>query len=131
MALADLGWRAAFYGVLSLTVVRMLPVAISLAGTHARKQTVAFVGWFGPRGLASIVFTVIVLEGADLPHASTAVVVVVFTIVLSIYAHGLTALPLTGRYAKWYAAHPRGAPPMEAVEAEPQRWRRPALGPTR
>src|SRR5580765_2008558 len=108
----------------------MLPVALALLGTGARPPTLAFMGWFGPRGLASIVFTVIVLEEADLPHASTAAVVVVFTIVLSIYAHGLTALPLTGRYAKWYAAHPSEAPPpMEAVEAEPQRWRRPALSP--
>ena len=53
--------------MLSLTVVRMVPVAISLWGTHARAPTVAFIGWFGPRGLASIVFAVIV-EDAHLPH---------------------------------------------------------------
>jgi NhaP-type Na+/H+ or K+/H+ antiporter len=129
--LASLGWTAALYGVLSLTVVRMVPVALAFLGTSARPPTLAFMGWFGPRGLASIVFTVIVLEEANLPHSSTIAVVVVFTIVLSIYAHGLTARPLTGRYAEWYRAHPKNeAPPMETVEAEPQRWRRPALTPT-
>ena len=108
--LAGLTWRAALYGVLSLTVVRMVPVAISLLGTHARRRTVAFVGWFGPRGLASIVFTIIVLEDGGLPHASTITVAVVFTIVLSVYAHGLSARPLTDRYARWYRAHPRRSP---------------------
>jgi NhaP-type Na+/H+ or K+/H+ antiporter len=123
--LADLTWRAAVYGILSLTVVRMLPVAVSLAGTHARWQTVAFVGWFGPRGLASIVFTVIALEHGTLPHASTITVAVVFTIVLSVYLHGLTATPLTDLYARWYRAHPSDRrPSMESVPAPAQRWRR-------
>lgn len=129
--LSDLSWRAAVYGALSLTVVRMLPVAISLAGTHARRRTVAFVGWFGPRGLASIVFTVIVLEHGTLPHGSEITVAVVFTIVLSVYLHGLSAQPLTDRYARWYRAHSEDRlPPMESVHAPDQRWRRArALGP--
>jgi NhaP-type Na+/H+ or K+/H+ antiporter len=112
--------------------VRLAPVALAFLGTDARPPTLAFMGWFGPRGLASIVFTVIVLEEASLPHASTIAVVVVFTIVLSVYAHGLTARPLTARYADWYRAHPQHRQPrMEAVEAEPQRWRRPGVSPTR
>jgi NhaP-type Na+/H+ or K+/H+ antiporter len=124
--LSDLTWRAALYGVLSLTVVRMLPVAVSLLGTHARRPTLAFVGWFGPRGLASIVFTVIVLEDGGLPHVSTIKVAVVFTVVLSVYAHGLSAQPLTDRYASWYRAHPKDRlPSMESVHAPHQRWRRP------
>ena len=128
--LADLTWRAALYGVLSLTVVRMVPVAISLLGTHASRPTVAFVGWFGPRGLASIVFTIIVLEDGGLPHISTITVAVVFTIVLSVYAHGLSAKPLTDRYVNWYQAHPRDRRPrMESVPAPPQRWRRPLTAP--
>jgi NhaP-type Na+/H+ or K+/H+ antiporter len=123
--LADLTWQAALYGVLSLTVVRMLPVAVSLFGTHARLRTVAFVGWFGPRGLASIVFTVIALEHGTLVHASAITVAVVFTIVLSVYAHGLSAKPLTDRYARWYRAHAEDRlPRMESVHAPPQRWRR-------
>jgi sodium/hydrogen antiporter len=126
--LAGLTWTAALYGVLSLTVVRMLPVAIAFAGTKARPPTVAFTGWFGPRGLASIVFAVIVLDETTLPYTSTIAVVVVFTIVLSVFAHGLSARPLTARYAGWYRSHPRDRrPPMEAVHAEPQRWRRTAV----
>ncbi|HEX4526592.1 MAG TPA: cation:proton antiporter [Gaiellaceae bacterium] len=123
--LADLTWRAVLYGILSLSVVRMLPVAVSLFGTHARLRTVAFVGWFGPRGLASIVFTVIALEHGTLEHASAITVAVVFTIVLSVYAHGLSAKPLTNRYARWYRAHTEERlPRMESVHAPPQRWRR-------
>jgi sodium/hydrogen antiporter len=125
--LAGLTWTVVVYGVLSLTVVRMLPVAISFLGTRARPPTVAFVGWFGPRGLASIVFAVIVLDDRTLPYTSTIAVAVVFTIVLSVFAHGLSARPLTERYARWYRAHPEDRlPPMEAVHAEPQRWRRTA-----
>ena len=123
--LTGLTWNAALYAGLSLTVVRMLPVAIAFAGTHARPPTIAFLGWFGPRGLASIVFTVIVLDESKLPHVSTMTVVVVFTVVLSVFAHGLTSRPLVDRYAAWYAGHPPDRPPkLESVAAEPQRWRR-------
>jgi NhaP-type Na+/H+ or K+/H+ antiporter len=128
--LADLTWTAALYGVLSLTVARMLPVAGALAGTRARLPTVAFVGWFGPRGLASIVFTVLVVDESNLPNIATITVVVVFTIVLSVYAHGLSSRPLTARYAAWYRAHPaHRVPEMESVHAPHQRWRRPAAIP--
>jgi NhaP-type Na+/H+ or K+/H+ antiporter len=110
--------------VLSLTVARMLPVALALAGTRARPPTLAFLGWFGPRGLASIVFAVIVLDEANLPNAATITVVVVFTVVLSVYAHGVTAKPLTARYASWFRSHPEDErPPMEGIHAPPQRWR--------
>ena len=110
--------------MLSLTVIRMLPVAIALIGTRARPPTMAFTGWFGPRGLASIVFTVIVLDEADLPGVATITVVVVFTVVLSVYAHGLTARPLVNRYVSWFHTHPEDRrPPMESVDAPHQRWR--------
>jgi NhaP-type Na+/H+ or K+/H+ antiporter len=126
--LAGLTWTAAIYGVLSLTIVRMLPVAVAFLGTSARPQTVAFTGWFGPRGLASIVFAVIVLDETKLPYDSTIALVVVFTVLLSVYAHGLTSRPLTARYASWFRSHPEDSrPPMESVHAEPQRWRRPTV----
>lgn len=128
--LSHLTWRAVAYGVVSLTLVRMLPVALSLIGTNARWQTIGFVGWFGPRGLASIVFTVIAVEHGGLPHASAITVAVVFTIVLSVYLHGLSARPLTDRYARWYRAHPSDRlPPMESVHTPVQRWRRGATHP--
>jgi NhaP-type Na+/H+ or K+/H+ antiporter len=124
--LGDLSWAAAAYAALSLTVVRMLPVAVSLVGLRPRPPTVAFLGWFGPRGLASIVFMVIVVEGSDLTHAGTIVVAVVATIVLSVYAHGITAQLLTDRYVRWYERHPEDMrPEMESVPAAHQHWRAP------
>ena len=65
-ALEHVSWQIALYAVLSLTVVRMLPVAIAMLGSGAKWPTVGFLGWFGPRGLASIVFAVIVVEEAHL-----------------------------------------------------------------
>jgi NhaP-type Na+/H+ or K+/H+ antiporter len=91
-------WSVALYALLSLTVVRMLPVAIATLGTGASPATVAYLGWFGPRGLASIVFAVIVVEAA-VPHTSTIVDATALTVIASIVLHGLTARPLTDRYA--------------------------------
>ncbi len=125
-ALHVLDWRIALYAVLSLTLARMLPVALALLGMHARRPTVAFVGWFGPRGLASIVFAIIVLEGSALTHADLVVATVLITVALSVYAHGLTALPLTNAYARWFAARTEPLP-MESTAAHEHRWRRPAL----
>lgn len=117
-ALSDLDWRIGLYAVASLTVVRMLPVALALLGTGARRPTVAFLGWFGPRGLASIVFAVIVVEEADLPHTTTILLTTYATVGLSVLAHGVTAAPLARRYAAWFASHPREAiPTMESVPA--------------
>jgi sodium/hydrogen antiporter len=125
-ALDDLGWRVLVYAALSLTIVRMLPVALSLLGTGARRPTVAFVGWFGPRGLATIVFAVILIDESSLPHERTLLLAVVATIGISVFAHGLTSRPLTNRYVSWYASHPReNPPPMESVHAANHRWRRP------
>ena len=81
------------YAVLSLTVIRMLPVFVVLSGLKLRASEKLFIGWFGPRGLASIVFGVIVLQ-AHLPGSSTIVLVAECTIILSIIAHGLSAHPL-------------------------------------
>ena len=112
------------YAVLSLTLVRMLPVAVAVWGTHAQRPTVGFLGWFGPRGLASIVFAVIVVEGSALPHERLMVIAIYLTVGLSVLAHGLTAAPLAGRYAQWYERHPREArPSMESAPAEVTRSR--------
>jgi sodium/hydrogen antiporter len=124
-ALHVLDWRIALYAALSLTLARMLPVAVALLGLHARRPTVAFVGWFGPRGLASIVFAIIVLEGSALTHVNLVVATVFITVGLSVYAHGLTALPLTDAYARWFARRDE-PPPMESTAAHEHRWRRPA-----
>ena len=103
-ALGEAGWDLVLYAVLSLTVVRMVPVAIAMIGSHARAPTLGFVGWFGPRGLASIVFAVIVIEESELPHEHLIVLAIYLTVGLSVLAHGLSAAPLAARYARWYEA---------------------------
>jgi sodium/hydrogen antiporter len=109
------------YAALSLTVVRMLPVALALLGSKARAQTVLFVGWFGPRGLASLVFIVAVLDTPGLPHGDVIVSAAVTTVLLSVVAHGVSAIPLTNRYAKWFGS--MDEPMMEHEEVAVHRWR--------
>jgi NhaP-type Na+/H+ or K+/H+ antiporter len=128
-ALSDLTWTIGAYALLSLTVVRMVPVALALVGTRARPPTVAFLGWFGPRGLASIVFALLIEEGSPLPHEHTLLTTVYVTIGLSVLVHGLTAAPLADRYARWFESHPRGKEPqLESGKVTAQRWRRSAPG---
>ncbi|MFF0814850.1 cation:proton antiporter [Rhodococcus sp. NPDC003318] len=101
-ALGHLSWAVFGYAVVSLTVVRMVPVALSLIGTHPRGPTVAFLGWFGPRGLATVVFVILIVEeSATLPHEDLLVTTAVVTVGLSVLAHGLSAAPLAARYAAW------------------------------
>ena len=119
---SQIGLVEVLYAVLSLTLVRMLPVAIAMIGSRARPPTVLFLGWFGPRGLASIVFGVVVVEAAGLPHTSELVVALTVTVALSVVAHGTTAAPLARRYATWHA---RSLAPMESTPAPHQRWRHP------
>jgi NhaP-type Na+/H+ or K+/H+ antiporter len=91
--------RPILYALLSLTVIRMVPVALALAGTKLRLATVGFMGWFGPRGLASVVFMLVALEEFDHSHAgSTLVEAATWTILLSVVLHGISAAPLAARY---------------------------------
>jgi NhaP-type Na+/H+ or K+/H+ antiporter len=97
----SLSWMVVLYALLSLTVVRMLPVALSLLGTRLRAVSVLFAGWFGPRGLASIVLGLIVLEEAPLLAARDEIeAVVTLTVLLSVLLHGLTAAPLSAAYSR-------------------------------
>jgi sodium/hydrogen antiporter len=98
-AVKDLTWQVALYAVLSLTLIRMLPVAVVLIGTRLGRPTVALVGWFGPRGLASVVFALVALEELGQQAATPAVTVISVTVLLSVIAHGVTAEPLAARYA--------------------------------
>jgi NhaP-type Na+/H+ or K+/H+ antiporter len=97
-ALESLTWQTAVYAVLSLTLIRMLPVAVALLGTGLGRGSVVFVGWFGPRGLASVVFGLLALEALGEQAAKPAVAVIAFTVLLSVVAHGLTAEPLAKRF---------------------------------
>ena len=95
---AAMSWQIILYSVLSLTLVRMLPVFLVLGGMGLRNDEKLFMGWFGPRGLASIVFAVIVLN-AHLPGGDNISMTVVCTIIMSVVAHGLSANPLVNTLA--------------------------------
>jgi NhaP-type Na+/H+ or K+/H+ antiporter len=106
------------YAVLSLTVVRIVPVAIALIGTRLSRATVLFMGWFGPRGLASIVLGLVYLEEvAHEPHEPTIQLAIIVTVLLSIFAHGLSAMPGISLYAASVEALDANAPERQAVVA--------------
>jgi len=106
-----------WYAVLSLTVVRMVPVAIALIGTRLSTPTILFMGWFGPRGLASIVLGLVYLEHEmHLPGEPTIRVAVMATVLLSIFVHGLSAMPGIGFYADTIASLDVGAPEGQQVK---------------
>lgn len=99
-ALADTTWQTAAFAVLALTVVRMAPVAAALTGTRLTGATVAFMGWFGPRGLASVVFGLIAFDSMAGPDAQAVVSAIALTVLASVVAHGVTARP----FSRWYGA---------------------------
>jgi sodium/hydrogen antiporter len=99
-AVEVLTWQIVLYAVLSLTVIRMAPVAAALVGAGLDRATIALVAWFGPRGLASVVFCLLALEELGSPVADHAAAVITITVVLSVVAHGATAEPLATRYAR-------------------------------
>jgi sodium/hydrogen antiporter len=92
-----LGWQLLLYAVLSLTAVRMLPVALMLLGSGLNRRAALFMGWFGPRGLASVVFALLAVEELG-AQAEGAVAVIATTVLLSVFAHGATAGPLASKY---------------------------------
>ena len=109
----DLTWEVVAYAALSLTVVRIAPVALALVGSGLGARTVAFVGWFGPRGLASVVLALVVLEQDDeLSGIHTIVVATLATVILSIVVHGFSAAPLSRRYGEWSRRLPADAPEL-------------------
>jgi NhaP-type Na+/H+ or K+/H+ antiporter len=100
------------YAVVSLTLVRMVPVALASLGARLDRETVLFVGWFGPRGLASLVFALLALEALG-PGADDAVAVIAVTVFLSVLAHGISAGPL----AAWYGRRQRVTGPAAGAGA--------------
>jgi NhaP-type Na+/H+ or K+/H+ antiporter len=91
-------WQAVVYAVLSLTIIRMVPVFLCVLGAKIHWDTKLFLGWFGPRGLASIVFVVMVKQ-ANIPGTETLIQAVTWTVLLSVIAHGITANPFAKAYA--------------------------------
>jgi len=96
--LHDLQWTQVAYAAASLTVVRMLPVALSLIGSRLKTDAVLLIGWFGPRGLASIVFALVAVKSVAMPHAEFLLQVVALTILGSVVLHGISAMPLVDRF---------------------------------
>ncbi len=110
-AVAEASLRTVVYALASLTVVRMIPVFIALLGTRLKRPTIAYIGWFGPRGLASILFGVFLIEETGDGLSGEIFSTVVVTVVLSMLLHGATAAPLSLRYAAWF--NRSGRPEME------------------
>jgi NhaP-type Na+/H+ or K+/H+ antiporter len=111
-----LTWRPIVYALLSLTLIRMVPVALSLLGKKMHGSTLFFVGWFGPRGLASVVFLIISLQGLREAGIGTTLLTATagWTILLSVVLHGISAGPV----ATWYAGRAERFAPGSA-ELEP------------
>lgn len=99
-AIAHVSPMIILYAISSLTVIRMIPIAIALLGSGVRLPTQLFLGWFGPRGLASILFVLLILEESDVPHRDELLVITVITVALSALLHGVTAAPLANAYGR-------------------------------
>jgi len=99
-AIVHLSPTILLYSILSLTVIRMVPIAISLLGTGLRLPSHLFLGWFGPRGLASILFVLLILEKSDVPHRDELLSVTVITVALSALLHGISAAPFARIYGR-------------------------------
>lgn len=131
-SLSNISWQVVLYAALSLTVIRMIPVALAMIGSRLQPASVLFLGWFGPRGLASIVLAGLVVESSEIPGAEVIVTVVTITVGISVFAHGATAWIGSQSYADWWDKHESGAP--EAITSvdttgvsAPHRFRDPGM----
>ncbi len=121
--LGNFGALVGLYAILSLTVVRMLPVGISLIGARLQRSSVIFMGWFGPRGLASIVLGLIFLkQEANLAGEQIVSLVVMLTVLLSVFAHGISAAPVINIYARQVEMLDADAPERQDVVKMPVRY---------
>jgi len=120
--ISALDWRIVLYAVLSLTVIRMAPVSIALRGTKLRRESVLFLGWFGPRGLASVVLgTLVLVHVPGIAYSDTIALTVMTTVALSIVLHGVSAIPLVVRYGQRAAQFEADAPEKQPVADMPIR----------
>ena len=94
------GWMELLYALASLTIIRMLPVAIALLGTGLDWRTIAFIGWFGPRGIASVLYLLMAIAAIGFVGYEQVMSVIVLTVMISVFAHGISAVPLSLRYGK-------------------------------
>jgi sodium/hydrogen antiporter len=99
-AMQHFTWNCLLFSIFALTAMRMLPIAISLVGLNLGVHTIAFIGWFGPRGLASVLFLLIVMQSTDLLRESELLAAVALTVTLSIILHGISAAPWARIYGR-------------------------------
>src|SRR5262249_59639886 len=114
-ALGGTTWHTALFAIGALTVVRIAAVALALAGTRLHALTILFVGWFGPRGLASIVFGLIAYDALGGHNGDIVLATVTLTVLLSLVAHGVSAAPLARRYGARVAETSTDRPEHGAV----------------
>lgn len=115
-AIGHVSLRVLIYAVVSLAVIRMIAVAISMIRANLRTPTIVYMGWFGPRGLASIIFGTIIIEEAGIPNTDLIVTIMIVTVALSILLHGITAYSGSNAYAGWYEK--RGGDEADMIESE-------------
>lgn len=130
--LSNITWQIVLYAALSLTVIRMIPVALSMIGSGLQPVSVLFLGWFGPRGLASIVLAGLVVESSGIPGTDVIVTAVAITVGISVFAHGATSWIGSQSYSSWWEQHEAEAPEvMEAADVTdvnaPHRFRDPGM----
>ena len=118
-ALGSIGWLDLLYAVLSLTAVRMVPVALALLGTGLAPLTVLFIGWFGPRGLASIIYLLLVFEGGETGTNTSLFATVTLTVFVSVLAHGITASPAANAYGRYMGRREKRDRKPEHARVEP------------
>jgi NhaP-type Na+/H+ or K+/H+ antiporter len=111
-------WEMVLYGVLSLVVLRVASVAVAMIGAGLEPMSVLYLGWFGPRGLATLILTLSVVETTELTGRGTITGAALITVALSVFAHGATAWWGSNAYADWVEAHP-GADDLEETEDVP------------
>jgi sodium/hydrogen antiporter len=121
-AFEEAQWQDVVFAVLALTVVRMVPVAIACMGLGLDRRTVAFIGWFGPRGLASVIFALLAYDTLEAADGRRVLAAVTITVVVSVVAHGITASPFAARYGAAVASfHPKQPEHVPAPELAPRR----------
>jgi len=118
VGLANVSASTMIFAILALTVLRMAPVAVSLLGKGMNTVTSGFLGWFGPRGLASILFALLIIEESDVPHKEQILAATIITVTLSILLHGVSAASAARRYGA-YAQAMGECPENKPVSAEP------------
>ena len=105
-------------GALSLTVIRVVPVFLAMIGSGLEPVSVLYMGWFGPRGLATLILTLSVVDTTELTGAATITGAALVAVGLSVLAHGATAWWGSNAYADWVEAHP-DADDLEETEQVP------------